>query len=149
MAEDTKRGAGLWVLVAEDNLTNQTLLVRLIERAGHMAVVVANGEEAIVRLERRGHFGDTPIEVPPFDLVLMDIQMPVLGGVEAALIIRDRERTGAKRIPIVALTAHEIPKEHDEYLNEGLDYHLTKPIDPLKLRGMFDEVVGRKGDCKI
>lgn len=139
MTEDTKKGVELWVLVAEDNVINQALVVRLIERAGHRVVIVANGEEAIQCLEWRGHFGKEPIEVPPFDLVLMDIQMPVMGGVEATRIIRERDITGEKRIPIVALTAHEIPEDLETYRADGFDDYLTKPIDSVRLRMLLDE----------
>lgn len=144
MAEELQKRAALWVLVAEDNVVNQALVVRLIERAGHQPVVVANGEEAIACLEQRGHFGKAPIEMPPFDLVLMDIQMPVMGGIEATGIIREREVLGGERIAIVALTANEIPENREEYLAEGIDDYLTKPIDSVRLRGLFDECLRRK-----
>lgn len=144
MAEETKEGAQLWVLVAEDNIVNQALVVRIIERAGHKPVVVANGEEAILRLEQRGHFGQEAVEVPPFDLVLMDIQMPVMGGVEATRIIREREMTGGERILVVALTANEIPENQEVCLVNGIDDYLTKPIDSTRLQAIFDGCIERK-----
>jgi len=124
----------LCVLVAEDNIVNQKLVARLLEKYGHEAVLVSTGEEAIRALERRGQLGGESVDAPPFDLVLMDIQMPVLGGVDATRIIRERENSLARRIPIVALTANAIAGQRDEYLNEGMDEYLSKPINTEELR---------------
>ena len=124
----------LCVLVAEDNIVNQKLAARLLEKYGHAAVLVSTGEEAIRALERRGQLGGESVEAPPFDLVLMDIQMPVMGGVDATRIIRERENSLGRRIPIVALTANAIAGQRDEYLDEGMDEYLSKPINTEELR---------------
>jgi signal transduction histidine kinase/CheY-like chemotaxis protein len=124
----------LCVLVAEDNIVNQKLIARLLEKYGHEAVLVSTGEEAIRALERRGQLGGESVEAPPFDLVLMDIQMPVMGGVDATRIIRERENSLARRIPIVALTANAIAGQRDEYLSEGMDEYLSKPINTEDLK---------------
>lgn len=144
MVEDIKKGTGLLVLVAEDNPVNQLLVVRLIERAGHQAIVVSNGEEAISLLERRGHFSEQPIEGPPIDIVLMDIQMPLMGGVEATRIIRQREKKGTAKIPIVGVTAIGVDEEKGEYLRVGMDDYLSKPIDTTCLQEILRGVFGAK-----
>lgn len=122
------------VLVAEDNIVNQRLIARLLQKYGHEAILVSTGEEAIYALERRGQLGGESIESPPFDLLLMDIQMPVMGGVDATRIIRERENSLATRIPIVALTANAIAGQRDEYLSEGMDEYLSKPINTEELK---------------
>jgi two-component system sensor histidine kinase/response regulator len=132
--ESEVNGNPLCVLVAEDNTVNQKLIGRLLQKYGHEAVLVSTGEEAISALERRGQLGGESVEAPPFDLVLMDIQMPVMGGVEATRIIRERENSLARRIPIVALTANAIAGQRDEYLSEGMDEYLSKPINTEELR---------------
>jgi signal transduction histidine kinase/CheY-like chemotaxis protein len=132
--ESVLSGNSLCVLVAEDNIVNQKLIARLLEKYGHEVILVSTGEDAIRALERRGQFGGESVEAPPFDLVLMDIQMPVMGGVDATRIIRERENSLARRIPIVALTANAIAGQRDEYLSEGMDEYLSKPINTEELK---------------
>lgn len=127
----------LTVLVAEDNAVNQKLVARLLEKYGHRSVLVATGEEAIQALDSSGQFGGKPGGNPTFDLVLMDIQMPVMGGVDATRIIRERESLVGTRIPIVALTANAIAGQRDEYLNEGMDDYLSKPINTQDLQRLL------------
>jgi len=114
------------VLLAEDNLVNQRLAVRLLNKRGHHVTVVTNGREAIAALERE-----------TFDLVLMDVQMPVMGGFEATALIRERDRERGSHTRIVAMTAHALKGDSERCLNAGMDGYLSKPIDRQKL---FDAV---------
>ncbi len=121
----------LRILVAEDHVVNQTLLQKILEKAGHSVVIVENGQQTIDQLSTTGYWSGSS----SFDLILMDIQMPVMGGVEATRCIRNKEAqcgTG-QHIPIVALTAHAADSHRAEYLQAGMDEHLTKPLDRNKL----------------
>ncbi|MGE5190086.1 MAG: ATP-binding protein [Gemmatimonadota bacterium] len=116
--EGTKR---LRVLVAEDNVINQKVVARMLERAGHAVHIVENGEKALDALEKH-----------PFDVVLMDLQMPVMGGLEAAKIHR-LAHPREPRVPIVALTADATPEAARECTDAGMDACLTKPVETKKL----------------
>lgn len=113
----------LRVLLAEDNAVNQKLVMRLLEQHGHTVVVVNNGREAVAAVERQA-----------FDVVLMDIQMPEMGGLEATAEIRRREANGTARaspvphLPIVALTAHAMHGDEARCLAAGMDGYVAKPI---------------------
>jgi PAS domain S-box-containing protein len=111
----------LHVLVAEDNPVNQTLIVRLLEKLGHTSFLAANGEEAV-----RAH------EAQMFDVVLMDVQMPVMDGLAATAAIREREARdhGRRRVPIMAVTAFALRGDREKCLAAGMDDYLTKPIKP-------------------
>jgi CheY-like chemotaxis protein len=107
----------LQILVAEDSLVNQTLAVRLLERHGHTVVVVNNGVQALEALETKR-----------FDVVLMDVQMPEMDGLQATERIREREhRTGA-HMPIIAMTAHVMQGDRERCLEAGMDDYVAKPI---------------------
>jgi CheY-like chemotaxis protein len=109
---------GLRILAAEDNVTNQLVLKTILHSLGLEPVIVDNGQEAVDRWSQS-----------PFDLILMDIQMPVLDGVAATREIRRREaEAGAGRTPIVALSANAMKHQVAEYLAAGMDAHLAKPI---------------------
>lgn len=107
----------LRVLLAEDNVINQTLVVRLLENAGHTVTVAPNGKKALEALE-----------TGRFDVIVMDIQMPEMSGFEATRRIRDREKATGERIPIVALTAHAMKGDREKCLEMGMDAYLTKPL---------------------
>ena len=117
---DSTPGRRLHVLVAEDNPVNRTLVTTLLGRRGHAVTAVENGREALAAL-------DSP--PTPIDVVLMDLQMPEMGGLEAAQAIRERERTGNTRLPLVALTAHAMQGDRERCLDAGMDGYLSKPID--------------------
>jgi two-component system, sensor histidine kinase RpfC len=119
----------LRVLVAEDNRTNQMVIGKILERAGHDFRIVANGEEVLDALK-----GQT------FDIALLDLHMPVMGGVEAAKLARFMA-TGSSRMPIVALTADATPEARAECEEAGMDACLTKPIDTRKLFDLFERLV--------
>jgi osomolarity two-component system sensor histidine kinase NIK1 len=109
---------GLRVLLVEDNRVNQKLALSLLGKMGHLVTLAINGREA-VELARMNSF----------DLVLMDIQMPVMGGVEATQRIREAERKTGGHIPIVALTAHAMAGDAEKYLSAGMDGYLSKPVE--------------------
>jgi CheY-like chemotaxis protein len=114
------------VLVAEDNPVNQQVASGLLEHAGHVPSVATNGREVLALLENEA-----------FDLVLMDVQMPGMDGLEATAAIRARERGTGAHLPIVALTAHVMKGDAERCLAAGMDGYLTKP---LQLRELEDEV---------
>jgi CheY-like chemotaxis protein len=105
------------VLLAEDNPVNQTLLVCRLEQRGHKVVVAGNGREAVRAWEGQ-----------PFDVVLMDVQMPEMDGLEATAQIRAREKSQGRHTPIVALTAHALQGDRERCLAAGMDGYLTKPV---------------------
>ena len=118
----------LRVLLAEDNAINQKLAVRLLEKQGHSVTVANDGQEAVAAVEN----GE-------FDVVLMDVQMPNMSGLEAAAAIRTRERGTGKHVPIVAMTAHAMKGDQERCLNAGMDAYVSKPIHPEQLM----EVIAR------
>jgi PAS domain S-box-containing protein len=116
-------GRALRVLVAEDNAVNQQVAVGMLEREGHRVAVAANGREALALLERSA-----------FDVILMDVQMPELDGLETTAAIREREKLTGTHIPIVAVTAHAMRGDAERCLAAGMDAYLTKPLEPHHLR---------------
>jgi len=105
------------ILLAEDNLVNQRLVQRVLEKVGHDVVVVGNGLDALEALKRHA-----------FDLVLMDVQMPLMDGIEATRAIRESEASTKAHIPIIALTAHAMKGDQDRCIAAGMDGYLSKPI---------------------
>jgi two-component system, sensor histidine kinase and response regulator len=113
------------VLVVEDNTVNQKVAKKILERLGCEVVIANNGAEAIEQFE-----------AAQFQLVLMDMQMPVMDGLTATTLIRQRER-GKPRTPIVALTANAMNGEYDRCMAVGMDGFLTKPLNVERLRGFL------------
>ena len=111
----------LRVLVAEDNVVNQIVVARLLEKLRHTAVVVEDGRKVLEALEAERPEG--------FDLVLMDVQMPGMDGLEAATAIRRLEEKTGGRLPIIALTAHALKGDRRRCLDAGMDDYLGKPVD--------------------
>jgi signal transduction histidine kinase/DNA-binding response OmpR family regulator len=107
----------LRILLAEDNRVNQTLAVRILQKRGHTVEAVENGRQAIEALGKQ-----------PFDLILMDLQMPELGGVEATMLIREREKSTGGHIPIIAVTANAMVGDRERCLEAGMDDYVSKPI---------------------
>jgi CheY-like chemotaxis protein len=110
------------VLVVEDNPINQRVVSRLLERHNHNVTVASNGRDALEAL--------TGTE---FDCVLMDVQMPVMTGLEATEAIREMERGSGRRIPIIAMTAHAMKGDRELCLASGMDGYISKPIQPKDL----------------
>jgi two-component system sensor histidine kinase RpfC len=119
----------LAVLVAEDNRTNQMVIAKVLARAGHAAHIVADGEAALEALSARR-----------FDIVLMDVNMPVINGIEATKLYRF-SALGSDRIPIVALTADATAEARLRCEEAGMDACLTKPIEPARLIAVIDAIV--------
>jgi diguanylate cyclase (GGDEF)-like protein len=127
-------GISARILLAEDNPGSQQLIMLILKKLGFYAHAVSNGREAVETLERE-----------PFDLVLMDMQMPEMDGLEATRIIRKRERESSSQksedrnpksslhIPIIALTAYPVPDDKERCLEAGVDDYLTKPVSPTML----------------
>jgi CheY-like chemotaxis protein len=112
----------LHVLLAEDHPVNQQLTVRLLQKRGHTVVVAGDGQETLAAVSRER-----------FDVVLMDIQMPRMGGFEATAAIRERERASGHRTPIVAMTAHALVGDRERCFDAGMDAYLSKPLVPAVL----------------
>jgi CheY-like chemotaxis protein/anti-sigma regulatory factor (Ser/Thr protein kinase) len=110
------------VLLAEDNAVNQTLAVRLLEKRGYKVAVVSDGKGAVEAVERQS-----------FDLVLMDVQMPGMDGLEATARIRGMERATGAHIPIIAMTAYAMKGDQERCLAAGMDAFVSKPIQPREL----------------
>jgi signal transduction histidine kinase/DNA-binding response OmpR family regulator len=124
----------LRILLAEDVPENQELAVALLEQWGHSVVVAGNGREAVQKLDGRS-----------FDLILMDVQMPEMSGLEATAVIRQREHHKGIHTPIIALTAHAIRGDRERYLAAGMDGYVSKPIRPsLLLREIEATVAATK-----
>ena len=114
------------MLLAEDNPINQRLAVTLLNKRGHRVTVVGNGEEALNKLAEES-----------FDLVLMDIQMPVMGGFEATQRIREREKAQGGHAVIIAMTANAMQGDRERCLEAGMDGYVSKPV---KVEQLFSEI---------
>jgi two-component system, sensor histidine kinase and response regulator len=124
LPEKTPRRSGeqkplsLRLLLVEDNGVNQKLALRLLEKMGNRVSLAVNGKEATEMIERQD-----------FDVILMDIQMPVMGGLEATRIIRAANNPRTRRLPIIAMTANAMAGDAQKYLEAGMDGYVSKPID--------------------
>jgi PAS domain S-box-containing protein len=121
----------LRILLAEDNPVNQALVMRLLEKRGHTVEVVANGRKALEAFERAS--------TTHFDLILMDMLMPEMDGVECVAQIRAKENGSASRIPIIALTAHAMKGDRERILAMGVDAYLPKPV---RTQLLFETIEG-------
>jgi len=121
---------GLRVLLAEDNRVNQLLVVRLLQSRGHHVSVVNDGRAALEAIEQQS-----------FDLILMDIQMPEMDGLEATRILRERERAGRPTAPIIAMTAHAMKGDRDKCIEAGMRGYISKPIQPEELFEMMEDIM--------
>jgi CheY-like chemotaxis protein len=124
---EKKAASSLKILLAEDNPVNQTILVKMLEKRGHETTVAQNGLEAVAALQ-----------AGTFDLLLMDIQMPLMDGFEATAAIREAERGTDKHQPIVAMTAHAMKGDDQRCLDGGMDGYLSKPIRGEELYALVD-----------
>jgi CheY-like chemotaxis protein/HPt (histidine-containing phosphotransfer) domain-containing protein len=115
------------ILLAEDNVINQRVAIGTLQRRGHMVRPVNNGKEALAALASER-----------FDLVLMDVQMPEMDGLEAAAAIRKNEEETGAHIPIIAMTAHAMKGDRERCLESGMDDYLTKPVEPKALHAILE-----------
>ena len=116
------------ILLAEDNRVNQVLAVRLLQKRGHTVVLVETGK-AVLEASRDGSF----------DLILMDVQMPEMDGLEATARIRESEKATGKHTPIVAMTAHAMVGDRERCLAAGMDGYISKP---LSVKELFETIEG-------
>ena len=123
----------LRVLVAEDNMLNRKLVVAMLHKRGHEIVAVPDGQGAVESLERQ-----------PFDLVLMDVQMPEMDGFMAARLIREREKQTGGHVPIVAMTAHAMKGDRERCLEAGMDDYVSKPIKPTQLYEVIERIAAAR-----
>jgi signal transduction histidine kinase/DNA-binding response OmpR family regulator len=130
---DAARGNSLNILLAEDNLVNQRLASRLLEKRNHAVTVANNGKEAMDALEKGS-----------FDLILMDMQMPEMDGFEATILLREREKTTGRHHSVVAMTALAMNGDRERCLAAGMDGYISKPIRPQELDDLLDAYVVRK-----
>jgi len=108
--------------LAEDNPVNQRVAARLLEKRGHVVVLAENGVRAIEEFQKQR-----------FDLILMDVQMPVMDGVDATAAIRQSEKITGGHIPIVAMTAHAMEGDRQRFLESGMDGYISKPVHSREL----------------
>ncbi len=120
------RAGRLRILLAEDNAINQKVVAGMLASGGHQVVVVDNGQQAVEAVQRQ-----------VFDVVLMDIQMPEMNGLEATAAIREREREAGGRLPIIAMTAHAMAGDRERCLAAGMDGYVAKPI---RIADMFSTI---------
>ena len=125
------------VLLVEDNVVNQRVASGLLTRRGHHVTVAANGQEAMARLDHG-----------TFDVVLMDLQRPIMGGLEATAAIRLSERGTRRHLRIIAMTAHAMASDRERCLAAGMDGYLSKPINPALLFAAVEQDTTGRGDVQ-
>ncbi|MGI8785671.1 MAG: response regulator [Acidobacteriota bacterium] len=135
VAASGDRPRPLRLLLAEDNSVNQEYVLHLLEKRGHKVILAENGREAVSALISEG----------PFDLVLMDLQMPEMDGFEATAAIRESEKNNGGHLPIVALTASAMKGDRERCLEAGMDGYVTKPIQPEQLLEAIQSVTEFRG----
>ena len=123
----------LRILLAEDNLVNQRLAARILEKVGHEVVVVDDGQQAL-----------DAAATQQFDLVLMDVQMPHVSGLEATATIRSAEQLTGKHLPIVAMTAHAMSGDRERCQESGMDDYIAKPIDRDRMLEVIDRLTAQQ-----
>jgi signal transduction histidine kinase/CheY-like chemotaxis protein len=126
--------AGRRVLVAEDHPVNRKLVTRLLEKRSVVPVLASDGNEVLRALE-----SDT------FDLILMDVQMPAMDGLQTTAAIREREQKTGGHVPILAMTAHAMDRDRERCLEAGMDAYVTKPVSPEELYRAIDDVLAKHG----
>jgi two-component system sensor histidine kinase/response regulator len=135
MQESDSKSAALNILVAEDNIVNQMVVRKILEKRGHRVTIANNGKAALEALQQKA-----------FDIVLMDIEMPVMNGIEATQEIRQKEQITGKHQPIIALTAHALKEAVERSFLTGMDDHLSKPIHAKELLEKIDRLVNKAAD---
>ena len=118
--------------MADDNVINQTILKRMLEKLGHAVTLAANGQETL-EVVVKGRV----------DLVLMDVQMPVMDGLESTTAIRRHEQATGSHIPIIAVTAHAMQGDKERFLAAGMDAYISKPIERAELLEAIASATGQ------
>jgi len=126
------------ILVAEDNPVNQRVVKALLERRGHTVEVADNGAAALARADQRR-----------FDIILMDVQMPEMDGMEATRLLRERDAQLGVHTPVVMLTAHAMQGDRERFLAAGADGYVTKPIQMAQLEAEIEAVLGARGSLIV
>ncbi len=132
LLQEQAAATGLRILLAEDNMVNRKVALRLLEKRGHEVVVAANGHEALTALAKTR-----------FDLVLMDVQMPEMDGLEATIELRRREGKTRTHTPVIAMTALAMKGDKERCLEAGMDGYLSKPIRPQELDHVLEVCVSQ------
>jgi CheY-like chemotaxis protein len=130
--QESKTACSLRILLTEDNIVNQRVALRILEKAGHQVTVAENGRVALKLLDEK-----------PFDLILMDVQMPEMDGFKATALIRALEKHTGRHIPIIAMTAHAMAGDRERCLAAGMDSYISKPVTAsalLELVTQFGEI---------
>jgi PAS domain S-box-containing protein len=123
---------GLHILLVEDNLINQRLALSLLQKRGHFVEIANNGRQALSLFAEK-----------PFDLVLMDVQMPEMNGFEATRLIRERDQASGAHTPIIAMTAYAMQGDRERCLAAGMDAYLSKPIKAVELFSTMETLVSK------
>jgi two-component system, sensor histidine kinase and response regulator len=123
------------VLVVEDNLVNQKLALRVLEKHGYEATIAGDGQAALQELQKES-----------FDVVLMDVEMPLLNGFETTAAIREREKANGGHIPIIAMTAHSLKGDAERCIAGGMDAYISKPIRTNELFATLERVLGKSDE---
>jgi two-component system sensor histidine kinase/response regulator len=131
--EQPDLAGGLRILIAEDNPVNQMLLTRMLEKRGHFVKVAANGRLALIS-----------VEDDSYDLLLMDVQMPEMDGMEATRVLRERESRTGLHLTVVGVTAHAMAGDRERCLQAGMDGYLSKPIRPAELDELLNRLVAAR-----
>jgi signal transduction histidine kinase/DNA-binding response OmpR family regulator len=134
----TKTSIQLRILVAEDNRVNQRVVVRMLEKMGHLPAIAHNGREALSMLD-----------AGTFDLVFMDVQMPEIGGLTATRKIRDNEMQTGNHIPIIAMTAHAMKGDKERCLEAGMDAYISKPVTSQRIAETIAEVFQVEAQAQV
>jgi signal transduction histidine kinase/ActR/RegA family two-component response regulator len=128
-----RRHGGFHVLLAEDNPVNREIVRHFLARAGHHVEMATSGREALKKLENPGRF----------DLVLMDVRMPEVSGIEATEAVREKERETGAHIPIIALTAYAMREDRERCLRAGMDDYVSKPVRAEELLATIEKTASR------
>ncbi|MBI9036902.1 MAG: response regulator [Bacteroidales bacterium] len=127
--EIKKDGRKLSVLLVEDQIINRKIVIQLLERKGYKVSIAVNGKEAVEKTKKER-----------FNIILMDVQMPVMDGFEATTLIRKSEKLDKIHTPIVAMTAHAMKGDKEKCIAVGMDYYVSKPVNPEELYNTIEEV---------
>jgi CheY-like chemotaxis protein len=126
------------ILLTEDNVVNQRVALRILEKAGHVVSIAENGKVALKMLQEQ-----------TFDLILMDVQMPEMGGFEATALIREKEELTGRHIPIIAMTAHAMAGDRERCLDAGMDDYLAKPVAASSLLEMVAQYSPKQSPVEV